>query len=413
MEFLVPKLSATMERARVVRWLKKVGDRVAMGEPLVELETDKATMEVESPVEATLEAVLAEEGAELPIGAALARLATMPSARTARLRPATQADSEPARTAGLRPAPQTGSEPAPAQQAGWKPALPGASGEQTRVLASPLARRLARDNGIELSGLSGVGARRLRKRDVLAAVEARGVGARERDERGALGFELLSPMRAQIAAAVTLSRRTIPSFVLDRWVETTALERARAALAPEIERATGLRPTLTDFLLSALAGSLASHPKLLDRWVEEGGRAGRIRMATIDVGLVVALPEGMMIPVLHDLGAMTPSEIVRARRAAVERARRGRLLQSDAAPVALSLSNLGRTGADRFEAIINPGQSGILAVGSMHERVISRSGAVAAALGVNLTLTLDHRLVDGIAGAEFLATLAERIEQGN
>jgi len=220
-------------------------------------------------------------------------------------------------------------------------------------------------------------------------------------------------MHAQIAAAVTLSRRTIPSFVLDRWVETTALDRARTALAPEIERAAGVKPTVTDFLLYALARALAAHPQLLDRWVEEGGQPGRIRSSTVDVGLVVALPDGMMIPVLHDLGAMKLFDIVQARRAAVERARLGRLLQSDSAPAAFSLSNIGRSGADRFEAIINSGQSGILAVGRKHERVISRSGAIAVAMGVNLTLTADHRLVDGLQGADFLATLAERIEEGS
>jgi pyruvate dehydrogenase E2 component (dihydrolipoamide acetyltransferase) len=219
-------------------------------------------------------------------------------------------------------------------------------------------------------------------------------------------------MRNQIAQAVTLSCRTIPTFVLDRWVETTALERARARLTAEIERAIGIKPTFTDFLLQALADSLAAHPGLLDRWHEEGNRVGRIRATTIDIGLVVAVAEGVMIPVLRDLRGKTLAELARARQAAVQRARAGRLTQADATPVAFALSNTGKGGADRFEAIINPGQSGILAVGRLRECVIARAGEIVIAVGVNLTLSVDHRLIDGLAGAEFLETLAGRIEQG-
>ena len=164
--------------------------------------------------------------------------------------------------------------------------------------------------------------------------------------------------------------------------------------------------------MQALAETLAAHPGILDRWHEEDGRAGRIRADSIDIGLVVALPDGVMIPALRGLGDMSLREIVRARHAAVRRARSGRLLQADHAPVSFSLSNIGASGADRFEAIINPGQSGILAVGRQHERVIARGGAVAIARGVNLTLCLDHRLIDGLAGAQFMELLAARIERG-
>jgi pyruvate dehydrogenase E2 component (dihydrolipoamide acetyltransferase) len=402
MDFLVPKLSATMETAKVLRWLKQVGDRIATGEPLVELETDKAAMEVESPVDATLEAVLAEEGAELPIGGALARLATKGEAAAARAAEARQANIATAPGHAARPAvvPTIGST---------APASP------SRILASPLAKRLAVINGIDLADLAGAEQRqRMRKRDVLAAVAARGAkGAAAPAAPPIAEFEPLSRMRAQIAEAVTLSRRTIPSYVLDRWVETTAIDRARAVLGPEIERTIGVKTTFTDFLLKALADSFAAHPRLLDRWREEGGRVGRMRASTIDIGLVVAVADGVMIPVLRDLGGKPLREVTRARWAAIERARSGRLLQADTAPVAFSLSNIGRSGADRFEAIINPGQTSILAVGRQHERAVARSGAIAIASGVNLTLSVDHRLIDGLQGAEFLATLAERIERGS
>ncbi len=219
-------------------------------------------------------------------------------------------------------------------------------------------------------------------------------------------------MRRQIAEAVTLSRRTIPSFVIDRWVETAAIDQARAALAGWIEQATGSRPTLTDFLLLALAQSLFAHPRILDRWHEEDGRVGRMRASRVDIGLVVALSDGIMIPVLRDLAGKSIDEVAEARQDGVRRARSARLLQADLAPVSFSLSNIGGSGADRFEAIIYPGQAGILAVGRQHERVIARAGGIAIAKGVNLTLSLDHRLIDGQLGAQFIDTLAERIERG-
>jgi pyruvate dehydrogenase E2 component (dihydrolipoamide acetyltransferase) len=396
MDFLVPKLSATMESAKVLRWLKQVGDKVAVGEPLVELETDKAAMEVESPVDATLEAVLAEEGAELPIGGALARLATQAPSTEAAEATRTEVEAPPARETRRAARGVVGST---------------AAAPQRRVLASPLAKRLAQINGINLAGLAGAEQLgRLRKRDVLAAVAAR--SGKEKQRAPTPGFAPLSRMRAQIAEAVSLSRRAIPSFVLDRWVETAAMDRVRAGLVGEIERTIGVKPTFTDFLLFALSAALAAYPRILDRWGDEDGQVGRIASSAIDIGLVVALADGMMLPVLRDLGGKSLGEIARARHAAVARVRLGRLLQSDYAPVAFSLSNIGPSGADRFEAIINPGQSSILAVGRRRERAVARSGAIAASTGVNLTLSVDHRLIDGRHGAEFLATLAERIERG-
>jgi pyruvate dehydrogenase E2 component (dihydrolipoamide acetyltransferase) len=396
MNFLVPKLSATMETVKVVRWLKRAGDKVAMGEPLVELETDKATMEVESPVDATLDAVLGAEGEELSVGAVLARLRTLGEATAA---------SESNSTATSATAAH---EAEPGSPTSESPGEPPAG----RILASPFARRLAKVHGADLARLAAATPlRRVRGRDVIAAVEARNVTTKLAAPL-AEEFEPLSSVRRQIAEAVTLSRRTIPSFVIDRWVETAAIDQALAALTDRIEQATGAKPTLTDFLLLALAESLSAHPRVLDRWHEDNGRVCRMRASSVDIGLVVAVSDGMVIPALRDLAGKSIDEVAKARQDAVRRARLGRLLQADMAPVSFSLSNIGRSGADRFEAIIYPGQSGILAVGRQHERVIARAGGIAVANGVNLTLSLDHRLIDGILGAQFIDTLAERMTHG-
>jgi pyruvate dehydrogenase E2 component (dihydrolipoamide acetyltransferase) len=396
MDFLVPKLSATMETVKVLRWLKQVGDKVAMGEPLVELETDKATMEVESPVDATLDAVVGAEGEDLSVGAVLARLRICGEATSASETKSTVTSAAVARQSEAA---------APTSQ--WSGEAPA-----SRILASPFARRLAKMNGTNLARLAAASPfRRVRGRDVIAAVEAR--DAKEKLAAPASEeFEPFSSVRRQIAEAVTLSRKTIPSFVIDRWVETAAIDQARGALTPRIEQATSARPTFTDFLLLALAESLSAHPRILDRWHEDNGRVGRMRTSSVDIGLVVALSDGVMIPVLRDLAGQSIDEVAQARQAAVRRARLGRLLQADLAPVSFSLSNIGGSGVDRFEAIIYPGQSGILAVGRQHERVIARTDGIVVAKGVNLTLSLDHRLIDGVVGAQFIETLAERMERG-
>jgi pyruvate dehydrogenase E2 component (dihydrolipoamide acetyltransferase) len=397
MDLLVPKLSATMETVKVLRWLKQVGDKVAMGAPLVELETDKATMEVESPAEGTLEAVLGAEGEELSVGALLARV---------RIAGESVTPSEMKSTAtSVAVAPAHGADPvAAASRSSTR--TPG-----SRILASPFAKRLAKMNGTDLGRLAAASPlTRIRGRDVIAALQTRDAKVKLTPSASA-DFEPFSPARRQIAESVALSRRTIPSFVIDRWVETTAIDRARLTLGREIERAIGIKPTLTDFLFQALAESFARHPRILDRWHEQNGHAVRMRVSNIDVGLVVALADGVMIPVLRNLADKSIREIAQARRDAIRRARSGRLLQADLTPISFSVSNLGRSGADRFEAIIYPGQSGILAVGRQHERVIARAGGVAVATGVNLTLSFDHRLIDGLQGAQFIDTLAERIER--
>jgi pyruvate dehydrogenase E2 component (dihydrolipoamide acetyltransferase) len=411
MDFLVPKLSATMEEATVLRWLKQAGDRVRMGEPLVELETDKAAIEVEAPADATLETILVPEGGKAPIGAALARLAQSGVAAAQPAAVPSGAAPKKASTSPTATAPVMSAAPPP--QAHSAPA--------GRLAASPLARRLAGESSIDLSTLVGSGpGGRIRKRDVLAAAQQRKPAAAPtgaaRPAVSATGVdgesEALSPMRLGIAEAVSTRQRTIPSFALDRWVETAALENARQTLGPQIELQTGIGVTLTDLLLQALADTLGHQPAMLDRWVEGDGAPRRAKPASIDIGLVVSVEGGMMIPVLRDLAGKSLGEIARLRLDAVQRVRAGRLLAADSGPASITLSNLGRSGVDRFEAIINPGQSSILAVGREQERVIVRGGAPAVARGFNLTLSVDHRLIDGVRGAAFVGALADRIEFG-
>lgn len=411
MDLLMPKLSATMETARVVEWRCAPGDRVARGKPLLEVETDKATMEIEAPADVELSSIVAPAGEEVAVGGLLAVLI------------------------GAGDAPGPAQPPAPTAAPATDPRF---EPRAARVRASPLARRLAGEMGIDLAALGpgrGPGGR-VRRDDVLAAARLTG-GAGPRREAPAVALppplapsakaeaapparpallardgdvHLLSPMRAAVADSVRLSRSTIPSFSLGRWVDTSALKQARALLgASAAGRPT---PTVTDFLLQALADCLAQAPRLRDRYVESEGRPGREEAAGVDIGLVVALPEGLSIPVLRGLEGRSLGSISEEREAAVQRARAGRLAPQDRGSPPFVLSNLGRGGADRFEAIIPPGSTSILAVGREHDRVVALHGAITVRPGIELTLSTDHRLIDGRIAAAFLGDLARRIERG-
>lgn len=424
MDFLVPKLSATMESAKVLRWLKQPGEKVSAGEALVELETDKAAMDVESPVDGVLGAIVAAEGADVAVGAKLAEIAEAGAATAApapRPRPAKATPPAPKAAAPNpnppppAPAHAAPPEPAPPRPAGVAASVPGKAGS-ARILASPLARRLARERGLDLAALARAKGGRVRKADVLAARRAIAATPGPGLPPQALSADgtvvPLSPMRTRIAETVTVSRQTIPAFTLDRFVSIEAIARAKASIGPDIERDAGVRLTLTDFLLQALADTLFHNPVMLQRFADAGGRPGSVRGATVDIGLVVAVEDGMMIPVLPDLGGRSLAEIGIARRAATQRVRSGRLVAGDGAPVPIALSNLSRGGADRFEAIIGPGQSSVLAVGREHDAVVARGGQPVVVTGVHITLSVDHRLIDGVAGAAFLGQLADRIEFG-
>lgn len=408
MDFLVPKLSATMESAKVLRWLKQPGDKIKAGDPLVELETDKAAMEVESPVDGVLGAIAAGEGTDVAIGAKLADIAEAGGAPAPAVKPAPAKAPPPPPPAAIVPSPAPPPKPPAAATA-----LP------PRILASPLARRLAREQGVDLAALARGKSGRIRKADVLAAAgraaatpPARAIPAPVSVLRTEAGATPLTPMRARIAETVTVSRQTIPAFSLDRFVSTEAIARARAEFGQAIERDAGVKLTLTDFLLQALADTLGHNPAMLQRFADAAGRPASVRQTGVDIGLVVAVEGGMMIPVLADLGGRSLAEIGLARRDATQRVRSGRLTAGDGAPVPIALSNLARGGADRFEAIIGPGQSSVLAIGREHDAVVARGGVPVVATGVHLTLSVDHRLIDGLVGATFLGELADRIEYG-
>ena len=406
----VPKLSATMEEAKVLRWLKQPGEPVCEGDVLLELETDKTALEVEATAGGTLVEQKAQEGDTVPVGGALGVLDDAGAAAPADL--AGKAEAAPDRPAAEAPS----AERAAAEASGVEPATGLArpkpfSGE--RIMATPLARRLARQQGVDLASIAGAGSgSRITSRDIAAAGRAALAAAGpDQPSTSALaaagaGAEGLSSMRRAIAAQVSESRRTIPSFTLGRWVELDIAEAFRSRFNHRIGRAERL--TLTDFIVQALADVLPKHPRLMSLWHD--GDTPRIEtLDRVNVGLAVAAGDGLMIPVLKDLAGKGLQAVAERRRQAISSVRAGKVGGDVSGQATITVSNVGRDGADRFEAIINPGESAVLAVGRLREQVVAERGTMRIAKGADLTLSVDHRLIDGMAGSAFLGALADRI----
>jgi pyruvate dehydrogenase E2 component (dihydrolipoamide acetyltransferase) len=369
MDVRLPPMSATMLEGTVLRWLHAEGDVVATGEPLLEVETDKAVVTVESPYPGRISRVLVAAGETVPVGAPLAEIAE---------------------------------EGAPQKVA---PDEPGRA-------SSPAARRRARELGVDLSLVPGTGpGGRVTSEDVERyAAAGRGGEAKEEEGRGTPRVPL-SPMRQEIARAVAVSQREIPAFWVTDWVNLQEVEALRAVLNRSLPREEQV--TLTDFLLQALADSLLQVPDVCRRLVEEGDGLAVEPLSADQVGLVVAAGDGLLVPTVTGLTTAPLFDVARRRRQVVEAAEAGRLTGEALRPAAISLSNVGKDGVRAFMALIQPGQSAVLAVGSLQQEARVAAGSIVVATGCHLTLTVDHRLIDGRLAARFLHTLVTRIEGGS
>jgi len=348
----MPPLGATSNELRILQWLKEVGSTVEQGELLLEVETDKATLEVEAAVSGTLLAVLHGPGETVAVGEVL----------------------------GFVGAP---GEDVPAVE----PAVPAHSAKRQAV---PVARKLAQEHGIELGSVRGSGpGGRIEKQDVLTLIDT------------SPGVELSRHRRA-LAERLTRSVQTIPQFSaavdVDMHSATARLEQARAA-GP-----TGL--TYTHLLLRATAHALREHPALNRLWVTDGPRLRQLERA--DVGLAVAGEDTLLVQRISEPDVLDLPALVELTERAQRLAREGKVTGG---PVAITVSNLGMIGVDRFSAIVDPDQTAILAVGAVTERVSAVGGEVRIGPWVELTLTVDHRVVDGVLAARFLAAIRSKLER--
>ncbi len=382
----MPALEMAQETGKLISWLKKEGEAVAKGEPLLEVETDKAVMEVESPGDGILAGVAIEPGAEVPVGRTIAWIVKPGEAPPAEEVPA-ESGRRSAATVAL------GSTPHAASTSVQSPTR--------EIRISPKARRLAAEKGVDLAHVKGSGpAGEILAADILGAAE------KKKSPSPVVSYaEGLSPVARLMAERTTQSWTTVPHFFVVRELDAHALEQARKVLAPEIEASHGVKLTHSDVLVALVARVLAKHPLMNASWV---GNSMRLNDA-VNISLAMAVSDGVVAPVIPNADKASLGAIAVQRRDLAERTRTNKLRPVDLTGGTFTISNLGMFDVDAFTAIITPPQAAILAVGRITDRVIAVNGQPTVRPMITLTLSSDHRVVDGARAAQFLRDLAEAI----
>jgi pyruvate dehydrogenase E2 component (dihydrolipoamide acetyltransferase) len=383
---VMPALEMAQETGKLISWLKKEGEPVVKGEPLLEIETDKAVMEIESPGDGVLAGIKVHAGTEVPVGRTIAWIV-----RPGETAPADEVAVE----SGRKTTPVA--VPAFAISAPGQSASPQPATQSLKI--SPKARRLASERGVNLPDVRGSGpGGEILASDILAAVESKAAASSAQVASS-------SPVSRLMAERTTQSWTTVPHFFVVREVDAGPLNEARQRLGLEIERSHDVKLTHTDLLAALVARVLQKHPRMNASWTGEGVRAN----AEINIGLAMAVDDGVVAPVIRNADKVELGEIAAQRRDLAERARSGKLRPTDIAGGTFTISNLGMYGVDAFTAIIIPPQAAILAVGTIADRVVPVDGHPGVRPMMTLTLSSDHRVVDGARAAEFLRDLAAAI----
>jgi pyruvate dehydrogenase E2 component (dihydrolipoamide acetyltransferase) len=386
---VMPALEMAQENGTLLSWRKKEGEAVAKGEPLLEIETDKAVVEIEAPAEGILAGVKAHPGDVIPVGQTIAWI----------VRPGEEppAETQPSGTGRRMDLKTASAAPAAAPNTSSRPALSAA-----RI--SPKARRLAKEHGIDLHGVRGTGSDgEILAEDVMARVASPG-SANDTAARGTA--EPLSSIARLMAERTTASWTTVPHFFLVREADAGAAIQAREKWGSVIEKELGLRITHTDILVAVAARVLLKHPRLNASWTGEGIRLH----PEVNIGIAMAVSDGVVAAVVPGAQAKKLVEIAALRHDLTERARSNKLRPTDISGATFTISNLGMYKVDAFSAIINPPQVAILAVGRITDRVVPVDGKPGIRPMMTMTLSSDHRVVDGARAASFLNELADALE---
>lgn len=406
----LPKLSPTMEEGTLARWAKKEGDRIAVDDLVAEVETDKATMEWRAFDPGVLLKILAEEGAVLVPDAPVAIIGEE-GEDIAPLLAELEKGAGPAKPEAVRAAPPVEKAAAPAAP-GAAPEAPRAAPEAPpggRVLASPLVRKLAREHELDLRTVRGSGpGGRIVKRDLDAALaQPRAAGpAAAPAGRQPPRVERLSSMRRTIARRLTESKQTVPHFYLTIDVDAEALVKARAEVNAELE-ADGEKISLNDLIMKACAMALRRLPEVNASFAGDSIHFHQV----VDISMAVAIPDGLVTPVIRDADRKGLREIAKEARELASRARAKKLAPEEMTNGTFSVSNLGMFGIEDFAAVINPPEGAILAVGAVREEPVVRGGQVVPGKRMRMTLSCDHRVVDGALGARWLQILRGLLEK--
>ncbi|SDD89960.1 pyruvate dehydrogenase complex dihydrolipoamide acetyltransferase [Myxococcus virescens] len=392
----MPSLSPTMTEGKIVKWLKKQGDKVSSGDAVAEVETDKSNLEIEAYDNGTLAEIVVGENQMAKVGAPIAYL-TVKGAKAAPAAPAAQPKA---------PA------PAPEKPAAAKPAAAPAQAGGRRLRASPVAKRIAREKGLDLTQVSGSGpSGRVVKRDIEEAL-ARGPAAVPAAKKAPAAQPApgvrpeptvvpLTSMRKVIAQRMTEVKPGVPHFYLTIEVDMEAASKVR-----EEAKAMDLKVSVNDLIVKAVAMAVRRYPKI--NVSLQGDKV--VQFHSVDVGIAVALEEGLITPILRDADQKGLQAIASGVRELAERARKRALKPEEYTGGSITVSNLGMYGIDQFVAVINPPQASILAVGAVSEKAVVRDGQLAVRKMMTATLSCDHRVIDGAIGAEFLRELRGLLE---
>jgi pyruvate dehydrogenase E2 component (dihydrolipoamide acetyltransferase) len=440
-------LSPTMEEGRLVKWTKNEGDQVKAGDVLAEVETDKAVMELVARGDGVLRKRLANEGDASPVGTLLAVIAApdenidsivgsaapaaAPAATSAQSAPPAQAAQSPPESQGeastpppqkaasstsVAPPPPAPPRSAPPRPAGapaaprgngsTQPAAPSAPGARQR--SSPLARRLASEKGIQLGAIHGTGpGGRIVKRDIENAKATGGSGRSAAAERLATEGDFkdipLTQIRKTIARRLSESNGPVPTFFLTAEYDATRAAELRTQL---LEMGDQYKVSFNDIVIKAVALALAEHPEVNAHWLNDKIR----HFNRVHVAMAVAVEDGLITPVLFDADRMTLWEISEKARELAKKARERKLMPEEYTGATFTVSNLGMFGIDQFTAIINPPEAGILAIGGVEGKPVVIDGQLEIRQRMRVTMSCDHRVVDGATGAKFLQTVKRYIE---
>jgi pyruvate dehydrogenase E2 component (dihydrolipoamide acetyltransferase) len=413
----MPALGMAQETGKLLQWLKSPGDSVTKGEPLMEIETDKTTVEIEAPASGVLTNVTAQVGDEIPVGQVIAiilapgesapAIATEHPAETTQQSSLSVVKATPVaqriaaeNKVDLSRIPLSGGRVQKEDVLAYLASRQKVS--NGRLLASPKARRLAQENGVDLHTVAGSGPDgAVLTADVLAAASVIQVAV---PSAPAASGKIIGVSRVWqiMAERITQAWTTIPHFYLIREVNATRLKQW---LAEARERSTE-KITITDLLVKLTSSALRQHPRLNASWLN----GGIVLNPHINVGIAVAIEDGLLVPVIHDSDKMGINQLAAQRAALVAKTRAGKLTPDDLSGGTFTISNLGVYGVDAFNAIVNPPQAAILAVGRIVDHVVPVDGQPAVQPIITLSLSCDHRVVDGARGAQFLQTLADLIE---
>ena len=424
----MPKMGDAMEEGTLVKWLKSEGDEVSEGDPIAEIETDKVTLELEAEDSGTLAQLIADEGQDIPVGEAIAFIAGEGEEVPERAAGGGAEEAEEEGGEGEAQAQTATETEAPEEEGGEEAAAQADGRTDGHFRASPIVRRLAQENNLDLSRIEGSGpAGRIVERDVRAAMESGtaqktdGKAEVEAPEREAApqvaaapeptrapGTELVEPsrMRRVIGERMTQSKQQVPHYYATVEVEMVDLLALRKQLNEQLEEQ-GIKLSINDFVMKAVALALKDFPNLNALWTSEGIELHQ----QVDLAMAVALEEGLITPVIRDAANKTLSAISSASKDLAKRAREGALKPEEYQGGTVTVSNMGMFGVESFAAIINPPQAAIVAVSSIMQRAMFKDDEVVPVSIMKLTLSADHRISNGAEGAQYLAEVKRLLER--